>query len=170
MQIKDISTDKFFCKSRVRLFLRSAKVCFIMRPSVLKYQRWARYKIKVPRYRYSILALNVPQYRYSVLFPKVLQYRYGTRYGTLQLYSNNHWRSQKFWLWRGQIWKKFVTLFWWHFRWRNGNDDITIFLKFNFVIISLKKHNLAKSRSFMSPIYWMLRGAGGGDRLALGNF
>jgi len=38
-----------------------------------------------------------------------------------------------------------------------GNDDITemtsylIFLKFDFVIISLKNHNLAKSSNFRSP-------------------
>jgi len=49
-------------------------------------------------------------------------------------------------------------------------DVITIFLKFDFVIVSLKIHNLAKSRNFMSPILKELRGAGDGEPLALGNF
>jgi len=35
------------------------------------------------------------------------------------------------------------------FRWRN-NDDVTE-MTFDFVIISLKNHNLAKSRNFRSP-------------------
>jgi len=43
------------------------------------------------------------------------------------------------------------------FRWRN-DDDVIIFLKFDFYIISLKKHNLTKSRNFRSPI--RLTGAG----------
>jgi len=44
-----------------------------------------------------------------------------------------------------------VTLIWWRFLWRN-NDVVTIyFLKLDFVIISFKNHNLAKSRNFKSP-------------------
>jgi len=35
---------------------------------------------------------------------------------------------------------------------RHWNDVITNFLKFDLVIISLKNHNLAKSRNFRSPI------------------
>jgi len=37
------------------------------------------------------------------------------------------------------------------FRLRNDDDVITDFLKFDFVIISLKKHNLTKSHNFRSP-------------------
>jgi len=37
-----------------------------------------------------------------------------------------------------QIGKYFVTLFWDVFQRRNGDDVITIFLKFDFVMISLK--------------------------------
>jgi len=55
---------------------------------------------------------------------------------------------------------------WW---WRHWNDVITIFLKFDFVIISLKNHNLAKYGTLCHQ-YWTLRGAGSGELLALGNF
>jgi len=64
------------------------------------------------------------------------------------------WHSQKLWLggWRGK-WKNFVKLFWWrHMSDIMANDVITDFLKFNFVTISLKKHNLVISRNFRSPI------------------
>jgi len=65
------------------------------------------------------------------------------------------WRSQKFWLQgrRGPKRKNFVTLFWWRHLAdvmvvTYKNDDITDFLKFDFVLISLKKHNLVKSPNF----------------------
>jgi len=41
-----------------------------------------------------------------------------------------------------------VTLFGEH----NGDDVITDFLKFDFVTISLKNHNLVKSHNFRSPL------------------
>jgi len=43
--------------------------------------------------------------------------------------------------------------FWWTlFWWRHWNNVTTIFLNFDFVIIILKKHNLAKSRNFRLTI------------------
>jgi len=55
------------------------------------------------------------------------------------------------------------------FGWLNGDDVITDFLKFDFVTISLKKHNLIKSRYFRSPILKINRrwGAESPQRLAI---
>jgi len=49
------------------------------------------------------------------------------------------------------------------------NHVITHFLKFDFVIISLKKHNLGKSRNFRSPKS-RVRSFGGVESLALDGF
>jgi len=46
-----------------------------------------------------------------------------------------------------------------------------MFLKFDFVIISLKNHNFAKSRKFRSPVLKINAiGAGSGEHQALGDF
>jgi len=34
---------------------------------------------------------------------------------TIKLLTQDHWRSQKFWLRQAQIGKNIVTLFWWRF-------------------------------------------------------
>jgi len=74
---------------------------------------------------------------------------------TIKLLTQDHWRSQKFWL-GGLKLEKFL---WRYFgdvsRWRN--DDATkwrhnYILKFDFIIISFKNHYLAKSRNFKPPI------------------
>jgi len=47
--------------------------------------------------------------------------------------------------------EKFVTYFGDVFQWLNDNDVVTNFLKFDFIIISLKKQNLATSYIFRLP-------------------
>jgi len=34
---------------------------------------------------------------------------------TIKFFTQDHWRSQKFWLGKAQIGKNFMTLFWWRF-------------------------------------------------------
>jgi len=71
---------------------------------------------------------------------------------TIKLLTQDHWRSQKFWLGGAQIGKILVTFLrdvmvitsW---KWRHN-----YILKFDFVIISFKNHYLAKSQKFKSPI------------------
>jgi len=50
--------------------------------------------------------------------------------------------------WRGEC---FLTVFGDVMNMTSPNDVITDFLKFDFVIISLKKQNLATSRNFRTP-------------------
>jgi len=61
-----------------------------------------------------------------------------------------HWRSQKFLLGWGKMEKSCDVVLMTYWR-RNYDDVILIFLKFDFVMISLKHHNLAKSYNFRSP-------------------
>jgi len=63
---------------------------------------------------------------------------------------------------------KFCDVFWLRFRWHNDHDVIPDFLKFNFVVISLKKQNLATH--VKGHQNRRLRGAGGGEYAGLGDF
>jgi len=58
----------------------------------------------------------------------------------------NHWRSQKFWLGRPKMETICDVILVTSFGWRFGDDVMDWFLKCDFVTISLKIHNLVKSR------------------------
>jgi len=88
---------------------------------------------------------------------------------TIKLLTQDHWRSQKFWLRGAQIGKIFVTIFWGRFlvtslKWRHNYN-----LKFDFVIISFKT-TLWPNHGTSSHQYWRLRGAGDRKPPALGDF
>jgi len=123
-------------------------------------QRWVRYKIKIPRYRYSVMVLKSTSVPVLGTFFK--KYR-GTGTVLCKMYSNNHWRSQKFCL--GEL--KFE---------KNCDIILVAFFGDAMVMFEIRFHNNQLKKSQFDQITKLyvtklkVRGRWGRKALALGNF